>query len=60
MDNKDFLKYSEVAQRLSVSRSSVVRLVQAGKLKSIKIGDSVRIPMKEYQKFVKALTYALD
>jgi excisionase family DNA binding protein len=39
-----FLTVTEVAARLRVSKMTIYRLVHAGELHALRIGDSLRIP----------------
>lgn len=42
----------EGAEMLSVSRARIYALMASGKLRSIKVGRSRRIPMQEIERFV--------
>lgn len=46
------LRPAEAALMLSVSRTTVYDLVQAGKLPAIRIGSSVRIPVASLKSWV--------
>lgn len=43
----------EVAQRLGVSRDSVIRAIQKGKLRAVKFGRRVLIPHTELDRLLK-------
>lgn len=49
---KDAYKPSEVAERLSISRAQVYRLLDRGELKSIKIGRSRRVTLQQLRTFL--------
>ncbi len=48
------LRAEEVAEMLSIGKSTVYALARAGKLPSIQIGGSVRIPASDLQKWLEA------
>lgn len=54
MENEErCLKYSEVAKRLSISVQTVYRLVKAGELSVVKLGErSPRITESELLRFI--------
>ena len=47
----------EVAQMLNVSRSKVYELISSGEIGSIKIGSDYKIPVKEFEAFLKKNTH---
>lgn len=49
----DVLTVMEVAQILKVGRTTMYRLVRDGKVKHLKIGRKVLIPMKYLRNFIK-------
>ena len=49
------LKVTEAAAALSVGRSSVYELIQAGALPVVHIGRSVRIPMRAVRLYAERL-----
>lgn len=49
------LSPTEVAERLSISRSSVYGLIDAGRLQRVHIGRSVRISLRSVHEFVQSL-----
>lgn len=52
------LSISEAQQRLSVSRSTINRLISKGEITCIHIGRSVRIPAEDIEAFVQRLRSA--
>ena len=48
-------KLAVVMARTGLSRSAVYRVINEGKLKTIKIGRSVRISEQELNRFINAL-----
>ncbi len=53
MDERILLRPEEAAQRLGVSRSVVYELMADGRLDSIRIGKSRRIPVRALEHFVE-------
>ena len=49
---QQLLTISDVADRLRLSSSSVRRLVNAGLLRTVKIGGAVRVSTDELERFV--------
>ena len=47
LESSNCITMKEVTFRLGVSRSTMHRLIKAGKVKPIKIGGSLRFPMEE-------------
>ncbi|MGH8973759.1 MAG: excisionase family DNA-binding protein [Acidimicrobiia bacterium] len=54
--DKLLLTPEEAAERLSVGRSRVFELISSGRLRSVRIGASRRIPADALVDFVNALT----
>ena len=52
---KLLLTVPEAAERLSLSRSKVYELMAAGRIDSVSIGRSRRVPLAACEKFVRAL-----
>ena len=52
------LTTTEVAQALRQSNASVARLMASGKLESVKIGKSRRVPAASLETFIEGLRYA--
>lgn len=53
------LTYDEVAERLSVSRSTITRLVQQGKILVTRVSDrSPRIAERDLERYLTALAEA--
>ena len=50
-------KLAVVMARTGLSRSAVYRVINEGKLKTIKIGRSVRISEQELNRFINALEH---
>lgn len=48
------LTVDQVAQKLNVSRNTVISLVKKGQIKAIKIGDQYRIDPKQFEEFMTA------
>ena len=49
------LKISEIMDRTGLSKASVYRVINAGQLKTVKIGRSVRVTESELSRFIEAL-----
>ena len=49
------LALTEVSERTSLSRSTLYREIEAGRLLAVKIGKSVRITDSELRRFIEAL-----
>ena len=47
------LKCSEVAQILNISRGAAYRLVQQGKISSVKFNSSVRVKPEDLEDFIR-------
>ena len=47
LEPSNCLTMGEVTYRFRISRSTMYRLIKAGKVKPIKIGGSLRFPMEE-------------
>jgi excisionase family DNA binding protein len=52
------LSLHQVSARTSLSRSTLYREIDAGRLKSVKIGKSVRISERALKDFIEALSNA--
>jgi excisionase family DNA binding protein len=52
---KQLLRVTEVCHALGMSRSSVYREIDAGRLNALKIGKSLRISREELDRFIGAL-----
>ena len=50
-------RVSEAAERLGISRSKAYELIAAGKLPSIKIGGSVRVPAEALKEWIAQQTH---
>ncbi|MDR0592045.1 MAG: helix-turn-helix domain-containing protein [Bifidobacteriaceae bacterium] len=55
-----WLTPEEVAERLSVSRSTVSRRISAGKIKAVKIGNRNRVPYPEFQRIWRESMLAMS
>lgn len=53
-DQPLWLTAVEVARLLSLSRSTVYRLAEAGELRAVRVGSSVRFTRQAVDDFVKA------
>jgi len=51
-DGKLLLRVTDAAQRLSVCRTTVYTLVNNGEMGYIRVGQSIRIPVEELNKWV--------
>ena len=49
------LKISEIMDRTGLSKASVYRVINAGQLKTVKIGRSVRVTEAELSRYIEAL-----
>ena len=49
------LKLAEIGSQTGLSRSAVYREINAGRLKVVKIGRSVRVTETELSRFIKSL-----
>jgi excisionase family DNA binding protein len=49
------LKIAEIMARTGLSKASVYRVINAGQLKTVKIGRSVRVTESELSRFIEAL-----
>lgn len=52
---KRLLRVTEVCHALGMSRSSIYREIDAGHLRALKIGKSLRITQEELNRFISAL-----
>lgn len=54
VSDPDFMKVSEVAHKLNVSRHTIYGWIKQGKLQGLKIaGDAVRIPRESYETLLR-------
>ena len=51
----ELLTPAEVAQRLGMSRSTVLRRIADGQLRATKVGTHHRIPVPEYERYSREL-----
>jgi excisionase family DNA binding protein len=49
------LKIAEIMDRTGLSKASVYRVINAGQLKTVKIGRSVRVTESELSRFIEDL-----
>ncbi len=49
------LKIAEIMERTGLSKASVYRVINAGQLKTVKIGRSVRVTESELSRYIEAL-----
>lgn len=50
--NGDYIKPSDIAKRLGVTRGAVYKWIREGKLKAVRFGDNaVRVPRAELEEF---------
>lgn len=50
---------TEVAQRLGMSRSTVLRRIADGELQATKVGTHHRIPLNEYERYSRELMHRM-
>jgi excisionase family DNA binding protein len=55
MANQQLYKISEVTEMLSLSRSSIYREIQEGKLNVVRIGKAIRFLDTEITRYVNSL-----
>ncbi len=51
-----YITVSQLAERLSVARSTAYGLVSAGKLPALRVGSSWRIPLADLERWERAKT----
>ena len=49
------LKIAEIMERTGLSKASVYRVINAGQLRTVKIGRSVRVTESELSRYIEAL-----
>ena len=49
------LKIAEIMDRTGLSKASVYRVINAGQLRTVKIGRSVRVTEAELSRYIEAL-----
>lgn len=54
MNQDQLLKVTDVAERLSVSVTTVRRLIDKGKLQTVRIGRSVRIRPEDLEAYIES------
>ena len=52
MENKEFYKAEELAEKLRVNIMTIYRYIKAGRLEAYKIGKEFRIDKKEFSSFL--------
>jgi excisionase family DNA binding protein len=60
MPIEQLFKVDKVSELLAISKPMVWKLISLGKLKTIKIGHSVRIAESELEKFLKEQEWKLN
>lgn len=50
----EFYTIKEVAEKLGLSTGTVTKLIASGKIKSVKVGKSVRVPDSAFEEFEMA------
>ena len=53
MNEKEFYRAEDLAEKLGVNIMTIYRYIKAGKLKAHKIGKEFRIPKDEFERFLK-------
>lgn len=51
----ELLTPADVAERLGMSRSTVLRRISQGEIKAVKVGTHHRIPLSEYERYSREL-----
>lgn len=54
MDEGGVIKVKELAKKLDISIIKAYQLIRERKIKSIRIGRAIRIPIEEYLKFLRS------
>lgn len=52
MNNKEFYKAEDLAEKLDVNIMTIYRYIKSGRLKAYKIGKEFRIEKKEFNNFL--------
>ena len=60
MDDQLLYTYDDAAARLSVSTSTVKRLVSSGRLRTVKVGSSPRVHRDELERYAAGLTGGVE
>jgi excisionase family DNA binding protein len=55
INTPNLLSLTEVSERTALSRSTLYREIDAGRLVALKIGKSVRITDRELRRYIEAL-----
>jgi excisionase family DNA binding protein len=50
---KDFIKTYEAEQRLSISRNTLYKWLELGLIKSVRVGETILIPLSEIDRLKK-------
>jgi len=56
METNTLMRASEVAQKLGLGRSKTYELIAAGRLPTVRIGRSVRVPREALERWIKTQT----
>ncbi|MGI8923357.1 MAG: helix-turn-helix domain-containing protein [Fimbriimonadales bacterium] len=51
MESKSFLTIADASARLSICRTAIYQLINAGKLRALKFGRATRIAASELERF---------
>jgi excisionase family DNA binding protein len=57
MEKRRFLKVEDIAQELEVSETTVRSWIREGKIRAGRAGRDYRIPVEEYERFLKEFFY---
>jgi excisionase family DNA binding protein len=57
MEKRKFLKVEDIAQELEVSEATVRSWIREGKIRAGKAGRDYRIPIEEYERFLREYFY---
>jgi len=57
MEKRKFLKVEHIAQELEVSEATVRSWIREGKIRAGKAGRDYRIPVEEYERFLREYFY---
>jgi len=53
MESNRLVTYRDATEMLSVCTRTVRKLVETGKLRRVKIGSAVRIPLRDIEKYIE-------
>ena len=56
MNNKEFCRAQDLAEKLDVNIMTIYRYIKAGRLKAYKIGKEFRIGKKDFTSFLRKVS----